>query len=83
MSATRVRFRDPLAGRTYPTVTAPALTAEQRAAIRPGDRLIVVCMPVGADPDPKDNAPPHGCHLNGLDGPGDRTLARSGALAGA
>jgi primosomal protein N' (replication factor Y) len=27
----RVRFRDPLAGRTYPTEAAPALTEEQRA----------------------------------------------------
>jgi hypothetical protein len=32
-----------------------ALTAEQRAAIRSGDRLIVVCMP--DDPDPEDNDP--------------------------
>jgi hypothetical protein len=35
-----------------------ALTAEQRAAIRSGDRLIVVCMP--DDPDPEDNDPPRG-----------------------
>jgi hypothetical protein len=58
-----------------------ALTAEQRAAIRPGDRLIVVCMPVGNDPE--DNDPLNGIHLHGPKGRGDRTPDRSGALAGA
>jgi hypothetical protein len=60
-----------------------ALTGEQRAAIRPGDRLIVICMPAGTDLGSQDNGQPHGIHPNGPDGRGDRTLARSGASAGA
>jgi hypothetical protein len=60
-----------------------ALTSEQRSAIRPGDRLIVVCMPAGNDPGPAESDPPHGNQLNGPDDRGDRPPARSGALAGA
>ena len=60
-----------------------ALTGEQRAAIRPDDRLIVITMPAGTDSGPEDNAPSHGSLLSGQDGRGDRAAARSGALAGA